>query len=107
MELARTRSLVLLVDDSPTQSRRSAEALEVAGFRVRLARNGREALEDARRWRPDVIVSVNGQPTRTRAQFRDALRKVKPGDVVTLQVLSRSSDSPNGWVGRVVRLRAR
>src|SRR5206468_4033275 len=56
---------------------------------------------------PDVIVSVNGQPTRTRAQFRDALRKVKPGDVVTLQVLSRSSDSPNGWVGRVVRLRAR
>jgi len=57
VELARTRSLVLLVDDSPTQSRRSAEALEVAGFRVRLARNGREALEDARRWRPDVIVS--------------------------------------------------
>ncbi len=57
MELVRTRSLVLLVDDSPTQSRRSAEALEVAGFRVRLARNGREALEDARRWRPDVIVS--------------------------------------------------
>ena len=56
---------------------------------------------------PDVIVSVNGQPTRTRAQFRDALRKVKPGDVVTLQVLSRSGDSPNGWVGRVVRLRAR
>src|SRR5438128_1949344 len=55
----------------------------------------------------DVIVSVNGQPTRTRAQFRDALRKVKPGDVVTLQVLSRSGDSPNGWVGRVVRLRAR
>ena len=50
---------------------------------------------------------MNGQPTRTRAQFRDALRKVKPGDVVTLQVLSRSGDSPNGWVGRVVRLRAR
>src|SRR5438034_4016205 len=56
---------------------------------------------------PDVIVSVNGQPTRTRVQFRDAVRKVKPGDVVTLQVLSRSGDSPNGWVGRVVRLRAR
>ena len=57
MDLARTRALVLLVDDSPTQALRSAEALETAGFRVRLASNGREALEDALRWRPDVIVS--------------------------------------------------
>jgi hypothetical protein len=47
---------------------------------------------------------VNGQPTRTRAALRDALAKVKSGEVVTLQVLSRS---PDGWVGRVVRLRAR
>jgi serine protease Do len=53
---------------------------------------------------PDIIIAVNGQPTRTRAALRDALRKVKSGEVVTLQVLSRS---PDGWVGRVVRLRAR
>ena len=46
-------------------------------------------------------------PTRTRVQFREALRKVKPGDVVTLQVLSRTSDGPNGWAGKVVRIRAR
>ena len=57
VELARTRALVLLVDDSPTQALRWAEALENAGFRVRQASNGREALEDALRWRPDVIVS--------------------------------------------------
>ncbi len=56
---------------------------------------------------PDIIIAVNATPTRTRAAFREALRKVKPGDVVTLQVLSRSPDSPNGWAGRVVRLRAR
>ena len=53
MDLARTRALVLLVDDSPTQALRSAEALETAGFRVRLASNGREALEDALRWRSE------------------------------------------------------
>jgi serine protease Do len=53
---------------------------------------------------PDIIIAVNGQPTRTRAALRDALAKVKAGEVVTLQVLSRS---PDGWVGRVVRLRAR
>jgi S1-C subfamily serine protease len=56
---------------------------------------------------PDVIVAVNGQPTRTRAAFREALRAVKPGAVVTLQVLSRSPDAPDGWAGRIVRLRAR
>lgn len=53
----RTRALILVADDSITQARRSAQALEAAGFRVQLAENGREALERARRWRPDVIVS--------------------------------------------------
>ncbi|HEX9283065.1 MAG TPA: Do family serine endopeptidase [Gemmatimonadales bacterium] len=56
---------------------------------------------------PDIIVAVNGVPTRTRAAFREALRQVKPGDVVTLQVLYRTSDTPDGWTGRIVRLRAR
>jgi len=56
---------------------------------------------------PDIIVAVNGVPTRTRAAFREALRKVKPGDVVTLQVLSRSPDASDGWAGRIVRIRAR
>jgi signal transduction histidine kinase len=57
MTVQRSRSLVLLVDDSPTQARRTSLVLEAAGFRVQLANNGREALEKARRWRPDVIVS--------------------------------------------------
>ena len=33
---------------------------------------------------PDVILKVNGQPVRTRAEFRAALRDVKSGDIVTL-----------------------
>ena len=56
---------------------------------------------------PDIIVAVNGAPTRTRTAFREALRKVKPGDVVTLQVLSRSPDTTDGWASRIVRLRVR
>jgi serine protease Do len=56
---------------------------------------------------PDIIISVNGTPTRTRAAFREVLRKIKPGDVVTLQVLSRSPDTQDGWAPRIVRLRAR
>src|SRR5256884_1243402 len=56
---------------------------------------------------PDIIVAVNGVPTRTRAALGEALRKVKPGDVVTLQVLTRTGDSSDGWLGQVVRIRAR
>jgi serine protease Do len=56
---------------------------------------------------PDIIVKVNGMPTQTRAQFSDALAKVKHGDIVTLQVLSADNSSSTGWSGRVVRLRAR
>src|SRR5207302_5117483 len=33
---------------------------------------------------PDIIVAVNGTPTHTRAAFREALRKLKSGDIVTL-----------------------
>src|SRR6184192_28673 len=57
---------------------------------------------------PDVVISVNGTPTRTRATFRDALRKVKSGDIVTMQVMTRTGDpTSNGWSSRIVRLRAR
>src|SRR5438067_3684390 len=56
---------------------------------------------------PDIIVAVNSVATRTRAALREALRKVKPGDVVTLQVLTRNGDSSDGWLGQVVRIRAR
>src|SRR5881628_1939818 len=54
---------------------------------------------------PDIIVAVNGAPTPTRAAFREALRKVKSGEIVTLQVMSR--DATNGWASRIVRIRAR
>jgi S1-C subfamily serine protease len=56
---------------------------------------------------PDVIVQVNGTPTRNRAEFHAALAKVKPGNIVTLQILSQDPSSSTGWTGRVVRLRAR
>src|SRR3989440_393561 len=56
---------------------------------------------------PDIIVAMNGTTTCTRQELRDALKDVKAGDIVTLQVLTRSGDTADGWAGRVVRLRAR
>jgi serine protease Do len=51
---------------------------------------------------PDIILKVNGQPTRTRAEFRAALAGAKAGDIVTLTVLSRG---PNRWQQRIVRIK--
>ena len=53
---------------------------------------------------PDLIVQINGKPTRTRADFRTVLETVKGGDIVTLLVLRRT---PDGWDTGIVRVRAR
>jgi PAS domain S-box-containing protein len=47
----------MAVDDSPTQLAHLAHVLEEAGFQVSTARDGRTALDQARRFMPDVIVS--------------------------------------------------
>src|SRR5437870_2744426 len=57
MDNARPGALVLLVDGSATQAQQWTPTLRAAGFRVCLAVNGRAAMDQARRWRPDVIVS--------------------------------------------------
>ena len=53
---------------------------------------------------PDIILKVNGQPTRTRAELRQVLSGVKAGQIVTLTVLS---STPDGWQQRIVRVRAK
>ena len=53
---------------------------------------------------PDLILKINGSPTRSRADFRTALASVKSGDIVTLEVLRRTGD---GWDTGIVRVRAR
>ena len=53
---------------------------------------------------PDIILKVNGHATRTRAELREILSSVKSGQIVTLTVLSNTSD---GWLQRVVRIRAK
>ena len=53
---------------------------------------------------PDVILEVNGTPVHTRLEYRNAMQNVRPGSIVTLEVLRRT---PDGWDTAVVRLRAR
>jgi serine protease Do len=61
-----------------------------------------QKLADATTGYPDIILKVNGEPTRTVSQFRTAVGAIHHGDIATLSVLRRT---PDGWVGDVVRLR--
>lgn len=47
---------ILVVDDSPTETRILVNALVKAGFRVETAANGEEGVEMARRVRPDLVL---------------------------------------------------
>jgi serine protease Do len=60
-------------------------------------------LVDASSGYPDIILKVNSQQVRTRADLHRALAGVKKGDIVTLTVLS---STPDGWQQRIVRERA-
>jgi serine protease Do len=61
-----------------------------------------QKLADASSGYPDIILRVNGQPTRTVSEFRQAIQALKKGDIATLSVLRRTQD---GWLGDVVRIR--
>src|SRR5207245_11260356 len=56
---------------------------------------------------PDIIVPANGQPTRTRAALRDALRKLKSDEEMTVQQLRRTRAAAGGCEGTHVGHRAR
>jgi len=62
-----------------------------------------QELADPSNGGPDIILKVNGQPTRTRAEFRAALAGAKSGNIVTLTVLSRLT--PTRWQQRIVRIK--
>ena len=53
---------ILVVEDSATQAQYLAQILEQAGYRVRLATNGREGLAAARAMPPTIVVSDIAMP---------------------------------------------
>lgn len=79
---------VLVVDDSPTETRIFVNALVKAGFRVETAANGEQGVEMARRLRPDLVLMdvimpvLNGFQA-TRMLHRDAATAGIPVIMVT------------------------
>jgi response regulator RpfG family c-di-GMP phosphodiesterase len=64
---------VLVVDDSATVLRLVERGLSEAGFQVRTARNGREALAAMAEERPDLVLSDLNMPEMDGIAFREAV----------------------------------
>lgn len=79
---------VLVIDDSPTETRILAHILRKAGYRVETAADGLEGVEMARRLRPDLILmdvimpALNGFQA-TRMLHRDAATAAIPIVIIT------------------------
>jgi twitching motility two-component system response regulator PilH len=89
---------VLVVDDSPTETRIFVNALVKAGFRVETASNGEKGVEMARRLRPDLILMdvimpvLNGFQA-TRMLHRDAAT----ADIPVIMVTTKDQQTDRTW----------
>lgn len=89
---------VLVVDDSPTETRIFVNALVKAGFRVETASDGEQGVEMARRLRPDLILMdvimpvLNGFQA-TRMLHRDAAT----ADIPVIMVTTKDQQTDRTW----------
>lgn len=93
-----TRGTVLVVDDSPTETRIFAGALEKAGFRVESAPNGEEGVSAARRLHPDIILMDVVMPVLNGFQAtRQLQRDPKTADIPVIMVTSKDQETDRTW----------
>lgn len=71
---------ILIVDDEPTILELFRYVFEDAGHEVRLARNGRQALEELARALPDFMVLDVAMPEMSGREFMAELRKRAKSD---------------------------
>jgi len=90
---------ILIVEDSPTQAEKLAYILERQGYGVRTARNGKEALDILRGWRPGLIISDIMMPEMDGFSLCKAIKKeddLREIPVILLTALSDPGDVLKG-----------
>jgi twitching motility two-component system response regulator PilH len=93
-----SKGTVLVVDDSPTETRIFVGALEKAGFRVESAPNGEEGVSAARRLHPDVILMDVVMPVLNGFQAtRQLQRDPKTADIPIIMVTSKDQETDRTW----------
>jgi CheY-like chemotaxis protein len=85
------RATVLVVDDDPDTVETMRDILEEEGHVVLSAKNGREGLDLALRYVPDLVLLDLEMPVMDGRAFLDAIRRVPALADVTVVVLSGTS----------------
>lgn len=89
---------VLVVDDSPTETRILMNMLVKAGYRVETATNGEEGVEAARRIRPDVILMDVIMPVLNGYQAtRQLKRDAATAEIPIIMVTTKDMETDKTW----------
>jgi len=89
---------VLLADNDPTVLEMLGDCFQTAGYDVETASNGVEALELARKTRPDVIVLDVGMPVLNGYQACSRIKKEwHEGAMPVVLLSSRDSETSRFW----------
>lgn len=87
-----TMKTILVVDDEPKITRLVGDYLQAAGFTVRVASDGKSALDKAKAEKPDLIVLDLGLPGMDGLDFTREFRKFSTAPIVMLTARSTESD---------------
>ncbi len=98
----RAPSPILVVDDDPTILATVSEALDLEGFPVVTATNGREALDELARHRPSLVLLDMRMPVLDGWGFMRAIRE--QGLTLTVVVMTAAADA--GRWGREIGAQA-
>jgi twitching motility two-component system response regulator PilH len=90
--------LVLIVDDSPTETHIFLNALTKAGFEVETASNGEEGVALANRLHPDLILMDVVMPVLNGFQATRQLRRdPKTADIPIIIITTKDQDTDRMW----------
>ncbi len=90
--------LILIVDDSPTETQIFVKILEKAGFSVETAGNGEEGVASAKRLHPDLIIMDVVMPVLNGFQATRQLKKdPETSDIPIIMVTTKDQDTDRTW----------
>lgn len=89
---------MLVVDDSPTETRVIVNALLKAGFRAETAADGEEGVRAARRLHPDIILMDVVMPVLNGFQAtRQLQRDPETADIPVIMVTTKDQETDRTW----------
>lgn len=89
---------VLVVDDSPTETRIFVNTLVKAGYRVETASDGEQGVESARRLHPDLILMDVIMPVMNGFQATRTLRRdASTANIPIIMVTTKDQQTDRTW----------